>query len=66
LLFDRAGQLSFTGGITMSRGHSGDNTGAEKLMRRATQAGSGVPCEHVVFGCPLIDEAKIKLEKHNE
>jgi hypothetical protein len=36
-LYDRAGNLLFTGGITGSRGHPGDNTGSDTLIRLLTR-----------------------------
>jgi hypothetical protein len=66
LLYDNAGRLSFTGGITMARGHSGDNQGASELMLRSTQARSIDLCEQVVFGCPILDESTLNMENHNE
>ena len=52
LLYDRAGQLCFRGGITAGRGHDGDNTGraaVERIVRgeRSGQASSPV------FGCRI-------------
>jgi hypothetical protein len=51
VVYDRAGALRFTGGITGSRGHTGDNVG-----RRAVAdllAGSEALATHAVFGCTL-------------
>jgi hypothetical protein len=54
LLYDDRGQLQFSGGITGSRGHSGDNAGRTAIVslllghdaeRRSTS----------VFGCSLLD-----------
>jgi len=54
LLYDAAGRLRFSGGITLARGHEGDNPGltalAASLEGRAARAGS-----HLVFGCSLDD-----------
>jgi hypothetical protein len=56
LLYDAQGRLMFSGGITMARGHAGDNAGldaiealigGEKTVRRQTP----------VFGCALHDWA---------
>jgi len=56
LLYDRDGNLAFQGGITLSRGHSGDNPGRdavagllEKPLARVIQS--------PVFGCPLAESA---------
>jgi hypothetical protein len=52
LLYDRGGQLVFHGGITLSRGHAGDNAGRDALsllLRHERPAQIQTP----VFGCPL-------------
>lgn len=53
-LFDVDGRLLFDGGITASRGHSGDNAGEDAIMslldnRRSDQS------ETLVFGCSIND-----------
>jgi hypothetical protein len=51
-LYDRSGQLVFTGGITRARGHAGDSDGS-----RAVQAlilGGGHTASAPVFGCSLL------------
>lgn len=51
-LYDRAGSLLFSGGITSARGHAGDNAGRAAIVSllNADEAGPrGTP----VFGCPL-------------
>ncbi len=52
LLYDRSGSLIFSGGITGSRGHAGENDGEHALLTALT---SGVPARSAsnVFGCPL-------------
>jgi hypothetical protein len=52
LLYDSAGRLVFSGGITGSRGHAGDNAGAAALVALLTH---GQADRHAasVFGCPL-------------
>lgn len=52
LLYDEAGRLRFSGGITGSRGHEGDNAGRQALESMLT-AGSAAQPETFVFGCPL-------------
>lgn len=56
LLYDSEGRLRFTGGITASRGHSGDNAGRTSIValllkqpahRRSTS----------VFGCSLLNRS---------
>jgi hypothetical protein len=54
LLYDQNGRLEFRGGITESRGHSGDNAGraaVEALVNGGVAARDQTP----VFGCPLFD-----------
>jgi hypothetical protein len=56
-LFDPNGRLLFNGGITASRGHSGDNAGESSVVslinnRRSERANS------FVFGCSLKDRNK--------
>jgi hypothetical protein len=51
-LYDDRGSLMFSGGITASRGHAGDNAGQQSLIallaqRQPAQRNTGV------FGCPL-------------
>lgn len=56
LLYDIEGDLLFSGGITGSRGHAGDNAGREALTRALVETGfssEGNP----VFGCSLVDRA---------
>jgi hypothetical protein len=52
MLYDANGRLLFSGGITGSRGHAGDNAGRAAilaLLRRETSGRS----DSFVFGCPL-------------
>lgn len=52
LLYDRDGRLLFEGGITASRGHSGDNAGRSAvtaMLHHEAPAGGKTP----VFGCGL-------------
>ena len=52
LLFDPSGRRLFSGGITGSRGHQGDNPGMDDLiaMIQGLPTGSGTS---PVFGCPV-------------
>lgn len=55
LLYDASGELVFSGGITASRGHSGDNAGRsaiEAIVNGETVDNVGTP----VFGCPLFNQ----------
>jgi hypothetical protein len=55
MLYDADGRLLFTGGITGSRGHSGDNDGRSAVV--ALVAGDApTRAETPVFGCSLVDE----------
>ena len=54
LLFDRQGQLLFSGGITSSRGHSGESAGERAIISLVNNE----PPSRVaafVFGCSLTD-----------
>lgn len=52
MLFDASGSLLFTGGITLARGHEGDNPGRVALVAaiRSAEAQPGA----AVFGCALV------------
>jgi hypothetical protein len=53
ILYDVNGRLLFSGGITVSRGHSGDNAGRAAilaLLRREVPEQT----DSLVFGCPLL------------
>jgi hypothetical protein len=52
LLYGPDGQLRFSGGITSSRGHEGDNPGAERIVSLLTN-GRAELATAPVFGCPL-------------
>lgn len=52
MLYDPAGRLIFSGGITSGRGHQGDNAGAEAVIRRVNGDGQA-PKSAAVFGCAL-------------
>lgn len=54
VLYDVSGKLLFSGGITSSRGHSGDNAGRSDivdLLNHQMADGTKTP----VFGCPLFN-----------
>ncbi len=53
-LFDEHGTLLFSGGITSSRGHEGENAGRDALLSLIS---APVPGAHhtSVYGCPLFD-----------
>jgi hypothetical protein len=54
LLYDRAGNLLFQGGITMARGHSGDNPGRSSLVSLLAGEVSD-EVRTAIYGCPLFD-----------
>ena len=60
LLYDKEGRLLFSGGITASRGHSGDNAGESAIVSLLTGSGSGRN-RTLVFGCSLLDPSKQRL-----
>lgn len=51
-LYDAEGHLLFSGGITASRGHSGDNEGRSAIISLLNTGVAG-RSESSVFGCPL-------------
>ena len=53
VVYDRAGQLVFSGGITGGRGHVGDNESRRDLI--AALRGGDQVLEHPIFGCGLDD-----------
>ena len=55
ILYDKDGHLLFSGGITASRGHSGDNVGRSTVVS-LVNAGPIERADTAVFGCPLFDE----------
>ena len=55
LLYNPAGQLLFSGGITGSRGHAGDNAGEDTII--ALVDGQNTSLTHTsVFGCSLLNQ----------
>jgi len=57
LLYDAAGRLRFSGGITPARGHAGDSAGRSAIVALLERA-SSAPVETPVFGCSLLDERR--------
>lgn len=55
MLYDPLGQLVFNGGITISRGHRGDNPGARALIRQIHGEPTKVQ-NFPIFGCPLFQD----------
>jgi hypothetical protein len=57
-LFDTAGKLLFSGGITSARGHEGDNAGSDAIVN-LTQHHLAATAQTNVFGCSLgVDVSK--------
>ena len=56
LLFDATGRLLFSGGITASRGHEGDNIGEDSIVALANGAAAAASRTRV-FGCSLAEVA---------
>jgi hypothetical protein len=54
MLYDAEGRLLFSGGITASRGHSGDNDGRRAIVSLVTDEGAA-QAEAPVFGCSLVE-----------
>jgi hypothetical protein len=52
MLYDPAGRLVFSGGITSARGHQGDNTGMDAVIS-LVRGDAGAPGRTPVFGCSL-------------
>ena len=57
MLYNTQGRLLFRGGITASRGHSGENDGRSAIVALLTQ-GQADTDETPVFGCQLIGTMK--------
>ncbi|WP_143544020.1 hypothetical protein [Rhodopirellula sp. MGV] len=56
LLYSRDGNQLFAGGITISRGHEGDNVGASRLVAALNQPQTIESTLTPVFGCQLCGE----------
>jgi hypothetical protein len=53
MLYDKNGDLVFSGGITPARGHEGDNVGSESIKAFFASGYAEVPTS-LVFGCSLV------------
>jgi hypothetical protein len=58
IVYDSEGQLIFSGGITASRGHSGDNDGRAAIVSLLTK-GTAERTETLVFGCSIVDTSTV-------
>jgi hypothetical protein len=54
MLFDSSGRLLFSGGITASRGHAGDNAGESAIVSLVNKQ-APAQSKTFVFGCSLVD-----------
>jgi hypothetical protein len=54
VLYGADGALLFNGGITLARGHSGDNVGRDAIIA-LVRGSAGSSSETPVFGCALHD-----------
>jgi hypothetical protein len=52
VLYDASGHLRFSGGITGSRGHAGDNVGRRTVLALLANAPTDQH-EHAVYGCAM-------------
>lgn len=58
LLYDATGRLRFSGGITGSRGHEGDNAGRDAIESLVRQQNASISST-LVFGCSLFAPADL-------
>lgn len=68
LLYNTQGQLLFSGGITASRGHFGDNAGQGAIVA-IVNAEVPARTETSVFGCPLFNsqsECKVTIDDRSK
>ena len=63
LLYDAAGRLAFSGGLTASRGHEGDSFGQRRIVS-LVETGSADRADSPVFGCAL--GASLQLPEKEE
>jgi hypothetical protein len=54
LVYDPAGRLVFSGGLTPGRGEAGASASVDRLLQ-AVQDRPGQSVQAPVFGCPLLD-----------
>jgi hypothetical protein len=54
ILYDAAGRLRFSGGITAARGHAGDNLGRSAIVE-LLEGDSPTATATPVFGCSLLE-----------
>ncbi len=56
LLYDTAGRLQYSGGLTPLRGHAGDGPGRSAVLSWL-ETGAAVPASGPVWGCSLLQES---------
>jgi hypothetical protein len=59
LLYDAGGQLLFRGGVTVSRGHEGDNEGFDSLVA-ALRSGARARAPSRVYGCGISGRGNLR------
>ena len=66
VLYDHQGELIFSGGITASRGHFGDNAGKTAIIALMNTKFPNLK-ETDVFGCPLFEssECRVSIDELN-
>jgi hypothetical protein len=57
-LFNAAGDLTFNGGITISRGHLGENSGGRSIIQQLNDRPTNVH-QAPTFGCPLFHDVAL-------
>ncbi|MDT5271371.1 MAG: hypothetical protein QOH49_3557 [Acidobacteriota bacterium] len=62
VLYDSAGNLLFSGGITSARGHEGDNAGRTAIVSLLTSDEAEERDTHV-YGCPLFAQHECPMGK---
>jgi hypothetical protein len=65
MLYSENGELLFTGGITIARGHIGDNEGRRTLIKLLTGERADT-VQTAVFGCPLLSDRDLGNRKKEE
>src|SRR5262249_61730921 len=57
IVYDAAGRLRFSGGITAARGHAGDNLGESAIVElvRGREGDAPIATATPVFGCALLE-----------
>jgi hypothetical protein len=58
-LYAPEGHLLFHGGITIARGHEGDNAGREAALALISGGRPAGPAATPVFGCPLVEPSPV-------